>query len=223
MLMKSLKERMPKEMLEFIELDVNGFMKSFFPGTSYDTGGLRFETLTNRPYDHYLLVPLSQKKASELTEPAFKAWGIEMSEKAAKLIDACNNDDHNGHEYMLPFYKTNSELMAYYTHMMSSPDVTTLKQEAIRHDFTKLQEVKDSDSHDAHFETKFHCLGDAFNYKQYRETDWAARLFYSIKDKLPSNTTVHPSYKYHNNFGALQQMFSSNSSAMKFFFLSEYS
>ena len=170
----------------------------------------------NGPYDYYLLVPRSQKKASELTESAFKAWGIAISEKPSKFMDGCNDDDHKGHEYMLPFYKTNAELMEYYTRTMSSSDI--IKQDAVRDDFMKLKEVEKAESYDKHFETKFHCLGDAFKYKQYRETDWAARLFYSIKDKLPRNTTAHPSYKYHNHFGALQQLFSCNSSAMKFYY-----
>lgn len=90
---------------------------------------------------------------------------------------------------------------------MSSTD--TIKQAAIKDDYAQLKGIVEDCSHDKHSGTKFQCLGHAIDYTQYRELDWAARLFYSIKDYVTNNITVHPSYKHQNSFAVLQQLFSS--------------
>ena len=85
MLMNSLKGRLPTELLEFIKVDVKEFMTSFFPGVKYDMETLRFEAITSEPCEHFLLVPLRQRNASELTGSSVKAWGIEVKKKIPKL------------------------------------------------------------------------------------------------------------------------------------------
>jgi len=67
---------------------------------------------------------------------------------------------------MLPFYKTNSELMDYYGYAMSSTD--TAKQQVVNDDYIKLKEIGNNCSHTMHNETKFHCLGHAFELNVYR-------------------------------------------------------
>lgn len=54
-----------------------------------------------------------------------------------------------------------------------------------------------------HSGAKFRCLGYAFDHKQYRELDLVVWLYYSIKDHVPNNNTIHPSYQHQNSFSAV--------------------
>ena len=85
---------------------------------------------------------------------------------------------------MLPFHKNNGDLMEYYTRIMNGTDER--KKDAIRSDYTLLQEIKDDPELVKHMDTTFHCLGHPFELKNYQE-DFAARLYHSIKEKMPIN------------------------------------
>ena len=55
------------------------------------------------------------------------------------------------------------------------------------YDYLQLKGILDNSTYDKHSGTKFQCLGHALDYKLYRELDWAAQLFYSIKDHMTNN------------------------------------
>lgn len=81
------------------------------------------------------------------------------------------------------------------------------QKEAVQADFDFLTGVKADPISGCHTNTKFHCLGHPFQSKDYKEPDWAARLYYSIRDKLANNVKVYLSYRYMYNFSELQQKF----------------
>ena len=185
-------------------------MSSFFGDNSYDVSKLYFEAISSDPYNNYVLIPPKQKLASELTEPAMKNWGLEIRKRTATEVDLCSRGGHGEHEYMLPFYKSNSDLMSYYTHIMNGRDET--KKEAINDDYLALVGIEQEPVVGKHQDTKFHCLGGPIDGTEtdYKELDWATRLYYSIRQKLPEGVSVCPVYRYANNFRTLQKLYSSN-------------
>ena len=212
MRLKTLEGKLPSEMLEFVKMDVEEFMKCFFDIKlkSSDIEDTFFEAQTGDPYyTNYVLLPPRQKFASALTESALKAWGIEIKKNDDVVIHNCDSAGHGEHEFLAPFYKTNDELLGYYENIMSGSNEA--KKDAIKDDYETLKEIKCTWPFKKHDKTKFHCLGRAFDREQYKELEWAARLYYSMEDKLPINVVVHPSYTFSNNFGALQNVFSCSS------------
>ena len=91
-------------------------------------------------------------------------------------------------------------------HVMAGLDAA--QKEAVRADFDFLKHIKVDPIPGCHTDTKFHCLGHPFQSKDFKEPDWAARLYHSIKDKLANNVKIYPSYRYNNNFSELQQIYS---------------
>ena len=65
--------------------------------------------------------------------------------------------------------------------------------------------------------TKFHCLGHPFELKDYDDKDFAARLYHSIKEKMPANIQINPSYKFARNFQSLQEIYSTSSPKFYYF------
>ena len=65
------------------------------------------------------------------------------------------------------------------------------KKRAIKDDYESLKEIKSCWPFKKHDTTKFYCLDRAFDYDQYKELEWATRLYYSLEDKLPINKVVH--------------------------------
>lgn len=92
------------------------------------------------------------------------------------------------------------------------------QKEAVQADFDFLTGVKADPISGCHTNTKFHCLGHPFQSKDYKEPDWAARLYYSIRDKLANNVKVYLSYRYMYNFSELQQIYSLSSSVQFYCF-----
>ena len=212
--MKTLEGKLPSEMLEFVKTDVEEFMKCFFDIKlkSSDIEDTFFEVQTDDPY----LLPPRQKYASALTESALKAWGIEIKKNDDVTIHTCDRAAHGDHEFLVPFYKTNDELLGYYENIMNGSN--EMKKDAIKEDYENLKEIKCTWPFKKHDKTKFHCLGRPFDHEQYKETEWAARLYYSMEDKLPMNVVVHPSYAFSNNFGELQNVFSFSSTHTMYHF-----
>ena len=76
MRLKTLEGKLPSEMLEFVKMDVEEFMKCFFDIKlkSSDIEDTFFDAQTSDPYyTNYILLPPRQKFASALTESALKA------------------------------------------------------------------------------------------------------------------------------------------------------
>jgi len=214
-----LEGKLPSEMLEFIKMDVEEFVKCFFDIKlkTADIEDTLFEAQTSDPYHtNYILLPQRQKFASSLTESALRAWGIEIKKNDDVAIHTCKNEGHAEHESLAPFYKTNDELLDYYKNIMDGTNEA--KKSAIKDDYESLKEIKSSWPFKKHDATKFHCLGRAFDHDQYKEPDWAARLYYSLEDRLPINIVVHPTYAFANNFGALQNVFSCSSTHTMYHF-----
>jgi len=57
-------------------------------------------------------------------------------------------------------------------------------------------------------DSKFHCLGEPFHTNDYKEEDYTVRLYYSIKDKLPTGIEVNPSHRFGRRFTDLQYFYS---------------
>ena len=80
--------------------------------------------------------------AGDLTVGTLNAWGIVLLEEPMKEVCACSNPEHKGHEYMLPFYKRNDELIKVHARIIEGSDDS--KKEAIQEDYMFLKEIQDS-------------------------------------------------------------------------------
>ena len=91
---------------------------------------------------------------------------------------------HRNHVYLYPFFATNDQLLMKYEALKTHDD------DDASSDYAALKDIRDNKVRCKG--TKFHCSGPAFkpNTRQYKETDWAIRLFHSIREKLPGNITA---------------------------------
>ena len=99
-------------------------------------------------------------------------WGIDVGGKDDILVHICRKDGHWGHEYMEPFYKSNHWLMDYYSCIMKGSD--NEKKRVIKNDYEVLQKIQTStDPVGMHHNTKFHCIGRAFDLDfGYEKREW---------------------------------------------------
>ena len=115
------------------------------------------------------------------------------------------------------FNKTNIDLWEDYGRIMTGNDEE--KKKVIEDDYKLLKSIHSSSLVGNHYETKFHCLSLSFRRERYHEKEWEARLYYSIKDKLPDHVSVLPAYKYSQQFNPFQQTFSDCAKDNLYFFM----
>lgn len=210
--------KFPDEELGFIKTDVQQYMQVFYASTKWleEDNPLFFEALTTTPYDNFLLIPPSQKAASDLTEPALKAWEMALVPGPRIRIDHCTLPEHRDHEHLLPFHMNNIDLLEHYEEVMEEGN--EMEKEAVQNDFVTLKCIKDSTTPTDHHGTKFHCLGLPFSPAEYREVALAERLYFSLKEYLPNHIKPHPAYNYRSAFASLQEVFSSLPTCKFYFF-----
>jgi len=213
--LKKIENKIPPQVVDFIKADTHYFMELFKKKKNRSEDDedyqLVFEGFGEAPYKIYLFVPPQQKSASDLTEPDMKMWGVHFQMANPMHITPCQI--HDSHLHMLPFYLNNNELLDYYSDAMEDG----MEKELIGDDYLQLKQIKEGRAPTAHWGTKFFCLGLPFTEMEYKEDVLAARLYHSIKDGLPTDITLFPAYEYFNNFGLLQEVFSSVSSSKYYF------
>ena len=152
---------------------------------------------------------------SEMKTSSIVSWGISPQKEPHTELEACCTTNHYGHIYLAPLHLSNPELLTYYETINEGRDEA--QKEAIKDDYAKLKSIK-SNPDTVHEDTKFHCSGHPFISTQYREIDWIIRLYYALNNKLPVNVFLRKSYAYRTNFGALQEIYSCQSSPGFFYF-----
>ena len=78
----TLQNKLPCEVLHFMKEDVKEYMQAFY-SKNPDYESIYFDATTKDPYlNNFVMIPPQQKFASNITEQAFGAWGIEIRKKA---------------------------------------------------------------------------------------------------------------------------------------------
>ena len=148
--------------LNFIQFDMERFINLFDEDKkqreSYESK-LRFHSITE-DNNNYALLPDKQKKASDLNMSTLKDWGLFTRGTERKSLHPCTREDHGLHHSLLPFHKTNRDLLRYYQTLGDS------RTEDLKKDQELLLKVQNNTVN--HLETKFYCsglpFGDGENY-----------------------------------------------------------
>ena len=209
--LEKVKDRLSNDMYQFIKSDLEEFAAVLKPSGSEQPKSFKKVNgqmwLFSMPY-HVIL--------SEIKLPGLISWGIEMQEGEPVSIKQCDEISHYGHSYLAPFHLMNSEVFTYYNDIMMGSNGE--EKELIRGDFELLEKIKCDPNLIPHENTKFHCVGHPFKSISYREGDWSARLYYSIKNHLPDYTSVRFSHAYQYNFAGFQELLSHQTSPSFYIF-----
>ena len=197
------------EVLEFIKEDVKNFVAAFsIKDEDNKLEKLEFVAINPRK-DYFVFVPPYQTSASKVTEKAIESWGIDFIKTPNLRISGCTATSHRNHEHLYPFFATNDQLIIRYEEASEE-----------NMDYITLKSIKDNNT--PYSNTKFHCSGPAFKSNstiQYKETDWAIRLFHCIKDKLPSDVTAEDGCRYRaGEFKDLQEIYSTMPKSHYYYF-----
>ena len=167
---ESICDVLPLETYDFIKEDVRNFVTAF--GIKDEEKKLdNLEFLALKQY--FVFVPPYQATTSKATKKAFTSWELYFNETPPERLCGCTEPAHGTNQYLYPFFATNDQLLLKYD---DDDDV--------------LKSIRDNNL--PHVNTKFHCSGPPFKLgtPQYKELDWATRLYHCIKCKLPENVTV---------------------------------
>ena len=181
----------PVEVSEFIKEDIQNFVTSFGFKDDDVYKKLEFVSINTRK-KYFVFVPPFQVSPSKVTKRAFVSWGLEFIEASPIRLHKCTVPSHKDHIHLYPFFATNDQLLIKYEELIHEDN----DDSDLSNDYAALKSIHDDKVR--YTNTKFHCSGPAFkpNTRQYKESDWAMRLFHSIRDKLPSNITTEDSCRY---------------------------
>lgn len=196
---ESIRDVLPLETYDFIKEDARNFVTAF--GIKDEDNKLdKLEFLAfNARKQYFVFVPPHQATASKATKKAFASWGLYFNETPPQHLRGCTDPAHGSHQYLYPFFATNDQLLFKYD----------ADDDEARSDLATLKSVRDNNL--PHANTKFHCSGPPFKLgtPQYKELDWATRLYHCIKGKLPENITVEDTCRYRGgDFKDLQEIYS---------------
>ena len=170
---KSLLTKFPdNNELNFIQLDMERFVSLFDEDEkqkNYESS-LRFHSITENN-NNYVLLPGKQKNASELNMNTLKDWGLFTSGTERRIIHPCNKEDHCQHQCLLPFHKTNRDLLCYYE--ILGEDSKTA--DTVRDHELLLQVQRNLVSH---LKTKFYCSGLPFGQGENYRDQKIDRVYY---------------------------------------------
>ena len=193
---ESIHDVLPLETYDFIKEDVRNFVTAFGIKDEEKLDNRKFEFLAlNSHKQYFVFVPPYQVTATKATKKAFTSWGLYFNETPPERLCACTEPSHGTHQYLYPFFATNDQLL--------------LKYDDDDDDFEVLKSIRDNNL--PHVNTKFHCSGAPFKLgtPQYKELDWATRLYHCIKFKLPENVTVEDTCRYRGgDFKDMQETYS---------------
>ena len=83
---------------------------------------------------------------------------IDLSSTTPVIISPCTEVNHQEHDFLIPFYKTNDQMVVYYDRIMGRVDQDW--KATVQNDYELLQNVKNGLQN--HHYTKFHCMGKPF-------------------------------------------------------------
>ena len=185
-----------------------------------DTDEIKFEAVYGGvgKYNNFVLVPpMKGQPASKINRRFLCDCAIDFGSTTPIIISPCTDVNHQEHDFLVPFYKTNDQMLLYYDRIMGGVDEDW--KASIQNDCQLLQSVKNGSQN--HHNTKFHCMGKPFEdglEGDYTEDEWAERLYYCVKGNTPFGVEVVPAYQYTRNFNKFQQIVSDIKKDEFFFF-----
>ena len=200
----SIKQKFSSEINTFLKEDILAFATSFDVTANLDD--VKFESVHGTPgvnANFVLVPPLKGMSASKTTKSILQDCGIDVGNTTPIAINPCTATYHKQHDFLMPFYKTNDQLLRHYKRVMNGRDAE--RKRAIQEDHDFLTQLKDHPSN--YHNTKFHCMGQPLaEDEDYNEDEWVERLYHSIKGCLPGEIEVVPSFQYSRNFTKFQNL-----------------
>ena len=122
------KQKFSSEINTFLKEDILAFATSFDVTANLDD--VKFESVHGTPgvnANFVLVPPLKGMSASKTTKSILQDCGIDVGNTTPIAINPCTATYHKQHDFLMPFYKTNDQLLRHYKRVMNGRDAERKK------------------------------------------------------------------------------------------------
>ena len=183
-----LENKVSDDIFKFITTDITNFVNAVCRQDDIEykdfKSKLKFEAVGNEK-SYFVFVPPFQGFASTFKFENFTDWGLEVTESPDIVLSPCPAE-HGNHAFLIPFFHDNWEMLTMLEKGIRGYD--DKEDSLLKQYLSELRDIRSSNT--GYRNTRYHCAGVPFTHN-YNELDWAARLFHSLVDHLPSDLKIY--------------------------------